>query len=158
MRKVKTKRQGTAATETAVVLPLVVLVMLGSVEICGGIHQQYRAQGVLHQCAKFAAKGETTSAALQARADSLMQSMDFNTYTIQMDVVPRTANVNSVETPTVTSFTFDSSGFATPGLDEVPRGTLLRMSVTADRPSIGAGMTRYMGATIQADFVFVKEI
>lgn len=154
----KSSRFGTAAAETAVVLPLVVLVMLGSVEVCGGVHQHYRARGALHECAKFAAKGETTSAQLQTRAQTLLSGIDFFNYTMQIDVVPRTVNVNSVAAPSVTAFTIPSGGGATPGLEAIPRGTVLRMSITADRPSIGAGLTRYMGPTVQADCVFVKEI
>lgn len=160
MRKNTKKRfrLGTAAAETAVVLPLVVLVMLGSVEVCGGVHQQYRVRGVLHECAKFAAKGETTSTQLQNQAQTLLSGIDINNYTIQLDVVARTVNVGSVAAPSVTNFTFPSGGGATPGLEGIPRGTVLRMSITADRPSLGAGLTRYMGPTLQSNCVFVKEI
>ena len=160
MRRTKhqTSRLGTAAAETAIVLPLVVVVMLGSVEVCGGIHQQYRLRGVLHECSKFAAKGETTSPEFAARAQTLMNSMEFTNYTMELNVVPRTVNTGSVEPAPITSFTFTSSGSGTAGLEDIPRGTLLRMSVTADRPSIGVGLTRYMGSTIESQCVFVKEI
>lgn len=144
--------------ETAVVLPLVILVMLGSIELCEGVQQQVRARTVLHECSKIAARGASTSTDVLDMALALLPQQDVTDFTIQIDAVSRTVNQASVEAPAVTSFTISSDGTVTPGLEDLPRGTLLEMKLDAVRPPSGAGLSKYMGAKIEARCVFVKEI
>jgi Flp pilus assembly protein TadG len=153
------KRRATAAVETAVCLPVVVLVMFGSIELSAGIFQQHRIRGTLHECAKVAAKGENTGTDVRDAAQMMLSQMGINQFDIQIDVVTRTVNTGSVATPTVTSFSIPSSGTPTPGLDQVPRGTILRMVLTAPRPDVaGVGVARYLNSSVTGECVFVKEL
>lgn len=154
----KRMRRGTAAAEAAVILPLVVAVMVGSIELCGGVHQQCRLRSVLHECSKLAAKGEATCLDVKDLADGMLTQLDIDDYTIQMVVVPRTVNQSSVETPTETSFVIVSDGsLVSSGLDEVPRGTVMRMTMTAERPPIATPVS-FLAPQITTNAVFVKEI
>ena len=155
MRK---SRAGVVAAEAAVALPLVIVLMLGCVELCGGISQSCRVRIALHECAKVAARGESTSVDVAAIAQNLLGQDGITEFTIQVDVIGRTANVDSVEAPAVTQFIITSAGVATEGLEEVPRGTLMNMSISCPRPTIAGSIGAYLDATVDASCVFVKEV
>ena len=153
------KRTGVAAVEAAVCLPVLALVFFGALEVSGGIFQEYNAQASTFELSKIALSKFTTCDDVQDYAASLLPQQRFNNYSIAIEVEPRTVNSSSVNSPTVTSFNIPSSGATTDGLDELPRGTLLRLTLTADRPSVGGlGFTHtFLSAEITSDCVFVKE-
>ena len=152
-------RRGVAAVEAAVCLPILVLVMLGALEVSSGIFQEFNVQSCAYEFSKVALRSGSSCTDVQLLADELMPQFDFSTYSIQIDVIPRTVNADTVEPAQVTSFSIPQSGSAPAGLEDIPRGTLLRLTVTADRPAIaGQGFTRsFLNGEISSDCVFVKE-
>ena len=152
-------RNGAAAVEAAVCLPLLVLIFFGSVEISGGIFQEYNAQATAYELSKVALTKGKTCDDVQMLAAQIMPQQDFATYSITIDVEPRTVNADSVDVPTITTFSIPQTGSTTDGLEQLPRGTLLRLTLTVDRPEIaGIGLTRtFLSTQIVSDCVFVKE-
>ena len=158
MRKTR-KRNGVAAVEAAVCLPLLALIFFGSLEISSGIFQEYNAQASAFEMSKVALAKFKSCDDVQALAAQVMPQHGFTNYSITIDVEPRTTNADSVELPVVTSFLIPMTGSTTAGLDELPRGTLLRLTLVSDRPAIaGLGLTRnFLSSQITSDCVFVKE-
>ena len=155
------RRTGTAAVEAAACFPLIVMLVLGSIELSSGYFHQHTLRATAHECAKLTAREGTTTAEVQTLATQLLGQRDMGVgYTINIDAVTRTVNGASVDPPTgPTSFTFTDSGSPPVGLEDVPRGTLLRIRVNAIRPSIaGVGVVRYLSPNMSAECFFVKEI
>jgi Flp pilus assembly protein TadG len=159
-RFTKRKTVGSAAVEAAVCLPVVLVLVMGSIEISGGLLQQRTLSATAYQCALAAAKGESTCADVQSVANEILSQQGFDQYTIEIEVLTRTANTGSVAPTTYTSFTIPKSGATPAGLDELPRGTLLRITINATRPNItGVGLSQvFLSTEMSASFVFVKEI
>lgn len=156
----KMKKQGVAAVEAAVCLPVLALIVFGALEVTGGIFQEYNLQASAFELAKVALRRNATCEDIQDQAAAILPSQDFPTYSINLDIEPRTVNADSVEPPTgPTSFAIPSSGSAPLGLETIPRGTLMRITVTADRPRIpGRGLFySFLNPQATADAVFVKE-
>ncbi len=153
------KRNGVAAVEAAVCLPVLAVIFFGSLEVSGGIFQEYNAQATAFELSKVALNTRSTCDDVQALAAQIMPQHGFTNYSITIDVLPRTVNADSVEAPLVTTFSIPQTGDTTAGLDELPRGTLLRLTLVTDRPAIaGLGLSRSMlGNEIASDCVFVKE-
>lgn len=151
-------RTAVAAVEAAVCLPIVVVIFLGSVEFSSGIFQEYNVQAATYEISKVALRAKSTSEDVQVSANEILPALGIEQFDITIAVEPRTANVDSVESPTVSNFVIPSSGTPTGGLEELPRGTLLRLTVVAQRPQGGLNMfTSYLTSTIRTDCVFVKE-
>ena len=152
-------RKGSAAIEAAVCLPVLAFIVVAAVEVSGGIFQNYDAQAAAFELSKLALRTSSTCDDVQAKANTILPQLGFSEYDVKIEVEPRTVNADSVDPPTVTLFNVPKTGSTTAGLEEVPRGTLLRLTVTADRPMIpGRGMMRRILADqVEADCVFVKE-
>lgn len=153
-------RSGVAAAELAICMPFILILVVGSVELTGGLFYQHSIRATAHECAIVAADGNGTSESVRQVASQILSQRNMSVFDIDIDVVTRTANANSVEPPTVTHFDIPSTGTVTSGLEDVPRGTLLRITITANRPSTaGFGMTNsFLSPQIEATCVFVKEI
>lgn len=153
------RRSGVAAVEAAVCLPLLVLIFFGALEVSGGIFQEYDAQAAAYELSKAALESQSSCEDVRFVADQILPQLGYSNYSISIDVLPRTVNADSVEPTTATSFSILPTGTAPVGLEDLPRGTLLKLSLTVDRPGIaGIGLSRvYMGGTIESDCVFVKE-
>jgi Flp pilus assembly protein TadG len=153
------KHSGVAAVEAAFCLPLLVFIFFGSLEISGGIFQEYNAQAAAFELSKVALTRLKTCDDVQALATQILPQQEFTSYSITIAVEPRTVNGDSVQTPSITLFSIPQSGPTTPGFEELPRGTLLRLTLTVERPPIGGmGLTRnFLDQQIVSDCVFVKE-
>lgn len=152
-------RRGVAAVEAAVCLPLLVLILVSAVEVSGGLFQQYDIQATAYELSKVALQRQSTSEDVQDLADQLAPQLGFNNYQITIEVTARTVNQQTVEPPTTMLFTIEQNGSATAGLESVPRGTLLTLTITADRgntPGFGL-MQNFLSPQISASCVFVKE-
>lgn len=154
--KIRPVRNGAAVVELAICLPFVFLLTAGAIELSAGLHQQMYVRSAVHQCANHACNGPTTSNQIRTVAQQIMSTIEVTSFTITIDVIPRTVNASSVEPPTVTHFLIPSTGAATAGLDEVPRGTILRLRLVAPRPPT-VGLTNFLNSQISAECFFVKE-
>ena len=159
MRPTPSNRKGGAAVEAAVCLPLIVFILLASIEMCSGLFHNYNAHAATYELSKLALKRETTSDDVQSKAAILLPSLGFDDYSITIDVENRTVNTASVEPTSFTSFSVPKTGLTTAGLESVPRGTVLRLKLTVDRSSQQSfGLFQnYLNTTINTDCVFVKE-
>lgn len=153
------RRCGSAAVEAAVCFPVIFLIIIASIEVCGGMFQNYDAHAAAFELTKKALVRTTTSDDLQAEAATLLPQLGFDTYSVRIDVLDRTVNADSVEPTSHSTFLIPQTGVATPGFEELPRGTVLRLTLTVDRPAVpGRGMIRkYLDGEIHSDCVFVKE-
>jgi len=152
-------RKGTSAVEAAVCLPVLVLVIFGAVEVSGGVFQDYDAQASAYELSKIALRSDGTCEDVQTLAANLLPQLGFVNYEIMITVQSRTVNANSVSVPVQSTFHIPKSGPVTPGLEDLPRGTLVKLTLTADRPSIAGRreFRTYLSSKVQSDCVFVKE-
>lgn len=154
----KAKRNGVAAVEAACCLPILVIIIFSAIEVSGGLFQEYNLQVCAFELAKTALDDEATCEDVQALANRLLPQFEFENYTIEIATEERTVNQDSVEAPAITQFTIPQSGPTPEGLDQIPRGTLLRLSIVADRPPIsGVAILSKLRSQVDADSVFVKE-
>lgn len=152
-------RRGAAIVELAICLPFVFLLVVGAIELSSGLHHQMAIRNVAHQCAIRGADGAATCNDIQALAQSIMPQLNVTNYSITIDEVPRSVNIQSVESASVTHFDIPASGPTTAGFDEVPRGTVLRLVIQGTRPAPdGLNLiSNYLDDQITAQCVFVKE-
>ena len=158
MRRISQSRSGVAAVEAAICLPVLALIIFGAVEISAGIFQEYNAQSCAYELSKVALEAKTDCTDVQTLAASLIPQFGFENYDITIEVIPRTVNTASVDPPLITLFTIPSTGSVTSGLDELPRGTLLQLTLSADRPDTVTNFFRAtLGEQISTQCVFCKE-
>lgn len=152
-------RKGAAVVEMAICLPFIFLLIISAVELSAGLFQQHTVRLTAHQCAITAADGGATCDDVQALANSVLSQRGYTSFTITIDEVTRTKNTSSVQPNSFPHFTISHTGPAPTGLDQVPRGTILKLSITAPRPQIaGLGLSlNFMQPNVVADCVFVKE-
>ena len=160
LQRMKTRsRKGVAAVEAAVCIPLLVLLVFGSIEITQGIFLEYNAHSCIYELGKTALKGKATGDEIKAQADSLVPAWGFQNYEIDIEVLPRTVNADSVEPADTLLFEIDQSDTeSVTGFEDVPRGTLLRMNLSADRPPSRTNFFGdLLGQRVIVECVFVKE-
>ncbi len=153
------KRDGAAVTEAAICLPVLAFIIFAAVEISSGIFHEYNIQASCFEISKVALRSNASCADVQSMANQVLPHSDFETYTVTIEVEPRTVNQDSVEPTSEFTFEFTSDSVPPEGLENLPRGTLLRLTLTADRPPVvGLAFVReYFPSQIDADSVFIKE-
>ncbi len=156
----KSRRTGAAAVEAACCLPVLMLIVFSAIEVSGGIFQEYDLQVTAFELSKTALESGNSCADVQAFAEQIMPQLGFEDYEVTIEVEPRTVNNDSVESVPATSFSFTRHSTPPSGLELLPRGTLLRLTLVADRPAVSGGrlMGSLLNAEIDADCVFVKEL
>lgn len=158
MKTNRKRREGVAAVEAACCLPILVIIILSAIEISGGLFQEYNLQVCAFELSKTALQSEATCDEVQELAVRLLPQFGFENYSVEIEAEPRTVNQDSVEAPAVTQFDVPQSGPTTPGLHEIPRGTLLRLTIVADRPPVsGVAILSHLRQQVDADCVFVRE-
>lgn len=152
-------RRGAAVTEMAICLPFVFLLTAGAIELSAGLYHQMTFRSAVHECASRACDGDATADDVQSVAQQIMSQLGVTNYAIVIDEVPRTVNVDSVEPAMVTHFDIPAMGATTAGLEELPRGTVLRLRLTGDRPPTPGlrVVTQYLDSQVSAQCFFVKE-
>lgn len=153
------RRAGGAAIEAAVCLPLIVFILLASIEMCNGLFESYNAHAATFELSKLALERSTTCDQVQAKANQILPALGFEDYEIVIDVEERDVNEDSVEETSFSSFSIPQTGPTSSGLELVPRGTILRLRLKVDRMSqTSRGLFHYyLNPTIETDCVFVKE-
>ena len=140
-------------------LPLIVFVLLASVDICTVVFQDYDVHAAAFEVSKVALQRTATCEDVQLLASEILPQIGFDDYSIQIDVEDRTVNTFNVVPTSISGFSIPQSGATPTGLDEIPRGTVLRLTLIAKRPasSIQGIFRTYIGNDARADCVFVKE-
>jgi Flp pilus assembly protein TadG len=154
------KRRGAAVAEMAICLPFVILMVVGSIELSSGLFHQMVFRTAVHECATRAADGTTDAVEVQTVAQQILSQHGITDFTITIDEVTRTVNSGTVESNPISHFDIPATGTPTAGLETVPRGTLLKLRLSAPRPpATGLGViSKYLDSQIAAECVFVKEL
>ncbi len=151
-------RRGVAAVEAAICMPVLAVFIFGAVEVSGGIFQEYNAQSCVYELGKTALAPQKSCGDVKVLADQMLPQWGFSNYIIDIEVMARTFNAESVDAPTITAFRINEGQAAPAGLEEVPRGTMLKMTLKADRPtSVTDFYSATLGTQVTSECVFVKE-
>lgn len=84
-------RLGTAATELAVCLPLIVLVVFGSIQACGLIYLKHSATSAAYEATLELARQNATNSSVIARAEQVLTALNITGGTIE--ILPEDVNV-----------------------------------------------------------------
>ena len=129
-RAISASRRGVAATETALTLPLLVLIVFGSIEIANGVFLKQSLTIAAYEGARTLSKTGVTSAQGEARVDEVLTERSIADYDVSI-------------TPTVTANT--------------PRGTELTVTVSAPASYYRVGPIQFLeGRTISRQFRMVR--
>lgn len=85
VRQVEPRRDGLAATELAVCLPVVALVVFASIEACSLIFLQQTLQTTAYETARFAVAPNSNSAYAIERGEQVLADRDVQGATIELD-------------------------------------------------------------------------
>ena len=162
-------RSGVAAVEAAVCLPVVFIIIFGAIEISSGIFHQHVVRSAVHETAKIVSRGTSSVADAQAICAEILEQREFGpAFSAVLAIVPRGGtdtdiNVDSVGpdlNDVVDTFPISFDQTSAPNIPmNVPRGTILRLTITTPRPTFGTGMMlQYMPESVVASTVFVKGI
>lgn len=123
-------RNGVAATETALALPVVVLIVFGSLELANGVFLKQSLTIAAYEGARSLSRTGATSAQAQARIAEVLTERQISDYQISIS-------------PAVTVST--------------PRGTQLTVTVTAPASYYRVGPIQFLeGRTISRQFRMVR--
>ena len=86
-------RQGNAAIELAVTLPLMALIVFGSVEVCSQIHTKQAIETAAYECVRTAITASATDAQVQAKMTEILASRGINGATL----ATKPSSINNVK-------------------------------------------------------------
>ncbi len=111
-----TLRSGTAAVETAVTLPLLAVLVFGSIESANAIFMRQSLEVAAYEVAREVTRPGATQAIGVTRAQEVLSARGIATYSLQIS-------------PTITATT--------------PRGTEISVTVSTNAAAIGTGPLRF---------------
>lgn len=85
---------GSAATELAVCLPVIVLVVFGSIQACGLIYLKHSATSAAYEATLELAKPNASNTSVTARAEQVLTALDITGGTVE--IFPVDTNVSQV--------------------------------------------------------------
>lgn len=130
MQTVLRRRFGTAAMETAVSLPLLVILVFGAIEMANAVFLKQSMNLAAYEAAKVVTRPGTNAALATTRCAEIMAIRRVTTYTLSFS-------------PTVTTAT--------------PRGTQVTVTLTAPASNLTYGPVRFMtGKTLTTTVVMVR--
>ncbi len=119
-----------AATETAITLPLLVLLVYGAIELTNAVFLKQSLTIAAYEGSRAVARSEATSAHGHSRIDAVLAARRVSDYEVNIS-------------PEVTAAT--------------PRGTVLTVTITAPAAAYSVGPTWYFtGRTISSQFRMVR--
>lgn len=131
-RRAIPRRRGNAAVELAVTLPLMALIVFGSVEVCSQIYVKQAIESAAYECARVAISAGATDTQLQTKMAEILAVRGIN----DASLVTTPASINSVN-----------------------RGDRIVVTISAPASSNSTTLTRFVKTgSIQAACVMVKEL
>ena len=132
VRRIVRARRGVATVELAFCLPVLLLLVLGSIETCNVVFQKQTMTAAAYEAARIAIRQDATSAEAQSIAGQVMTARNINHYTV----------------------TFTPSD-----ITNLARGTNININVSApaDQNTIMPSDGWYNGRTMQVSVRAVKE-
>ena len=126
------RRLGVATVELAFCLPVLILLVLGSIETCNVVFQKQTMAAAAYEAARMAIRQDTTSAEARSIAEQVLTARRINARTV----------------------TFSPSD-----ITNLPRGTnfTVNISAPADQNTIMPSRGWYRGRTMQVSVRAVKE-
>ena len=106
----KSPRRAAAAVELAFCMPFILVLVVGAVELSGGLYHQHSLRTTAHECAIAAARGGGTGADVRAVANQILSQREMSDFDIDIDVLHRTINSATVDPPAVTHFDIPATG------------------------------------------------
>ncbi len=123
-------RHGVAAMETAVVLPLLVILVFGAIEISNAVFLKQSLNIAAYEAAKLITAPGNNEVLARTRAGEVLNVRRVSTYTLSFDPVVATAT---------------------------PRGTQVRVTVEASASNLSYGPMKFMiGKSISSSVVMVR--
>ncbi|QDS98131.1 TadE/TadG family type IV pilus assembly protein [Adhaeretor mobilis] len=86
-----TTRRGAAATELAVCLPIITLVVFGSIQACGLVYLKHTATSAAYEATLELAKPNASNASVLARATQVLAAMNVTGGTVE--ILPENTNI-----------------------------------------------------------------
>jgi len=127
----RSTRRGNAAVELAVTLPLMALIVFGSVEVCSQIHAKQAIETAAYECVRTAIAAGSTDAQVQAKMTDLLSARGIN----GASLVTKPGSINNVK-----------------------RGKEITVTISAPASSNSMTVTSFVKkGTIKAECVMVKE-
>ena len=124
-------RKGTAAVETAILLPLLVLITFSSLELSNMVFQKQSLSIASYEGAKIATSPGTTDSQARARVQEILTARGLTNTSISI-------------TPAITTLT--------------PRGTMVTVAVTSDDSAAGVISVRmFTPRTLRSDTAMVRQ-
>ncbi len=125
-------RRGNAAIELAVILPLISLIIFGSVEVCSQIHTKQAIESAAYECARVAISAGATNEDIEAKMNQILSAR----------------NITGGELKMVPS-----------DIEDVERGERIRIKLSAPSSSNSMALTSFVKTgDIKAECVMVKEL
>ncbi len=73
---------GTAVVELAVCLPVLVLLLMGSLEICNFVYLKQSLSAIAYECSREAIRPSATNASVQEAADGMLSARNLSDVTV----------------------------------------------------------------------------
>lgn len=105
-------RTGAAVVELGICLPVIFLLMMGSLEVCGRVFLRESLQIAAYEASVVAARQSSTTSSVNARVTSILGARNVNGYTVSCSPSPESAALGSQIVVTVSAPT--SSNGLTP--------------------------------------------
>jgi Flp pilus assembly protein TadG len=97
------RRTGGAAVEAAICLPLVFILLMGSLEICNQIFLKESLCNAAYEAANVAARKDGSYATANSRVTSILSARGTKGYTLTITPTPESANKGTTLTVTVSA-------------------------------------------------------
>jgi hypothetical protein len=135
-KRILSNRSGMAMVEFALILPLLMLLLLGTMEMGWMFFRMHEISSIAREAARVAIRPDSTNATVATRVSGLTEDLGFDTYTLT--VVPdNIAALNAGQQIQVTlEVPYSEAGLFSTGLVRLP-GTLRARATMAKEGAYG---------------------
>ncbi|MEO8271631.1 MAG: TadE/TadG family type IV pilus assembly protein [Aureliella sp.] len=98
-RRTRSARRGTATVEMAIVLPVLIALVFGSIEICQRLHVKQSALIAAYEACRVATRPISDTADVQTHAETLLTQQDVKQATVSIrNMTQAKNNINNIVT------------------------------------------------------------